>query len=104
MAGAGVEVGLGVVLWSLVLVADEESDGRAECDTMLYARLEVHEVLLVSLAAQRIGVVRSKGAGLRECGHAHRSGQVALSGSPSAQLDLDVLCGEGQTLVLLARE
>ncbi len=49
VAGAGVEVRFRIVLRPLVLVADEEPDGGPEGDTVLDARLEVHEVLFVSL-------------------------------------------------------
>ena len=49
MTRARVEIGLGVVLGPLVLVADEQADGRAQRDPVFDARLEVDEVFLVPL-------------------------------------------------------
>lgn len=45
----GEEISLGVVVRSLVLVVNEESDRRAESDTMLGTRLDVDRVELGSL-------------------------------------------------------
>ena len=49
MARPGVEVGLRVVLRPLVFVANEEPDGRPEGNAVLNPRLQLDEVLLVSL-------------------------------------------------------
>lgn len=58
VAGAGVEVRLGVVLRPLVLVADEQADGRPEGDTVLDAGLEMHEVLFISLEKGALNMPR----------------------------------------------
>lgn len=96
VARAGVEVGLGVVLGSLVLVADEQPDGRAKGDAVLCPGLEVDEVLFVSLW-------RRSGCYLhRRLSSAHKtthgSSEVALTGPPPAQLHLDVLGGQREAL------
>lgn len=69
--GARVEVGLGVVVGALVLVADLEGDRRAEGDTVLDTGVDDDKVLLVT-----------------------RSGQVGLAGTTASELGLDVSLDE----------
>ena len=77
MARARVEVRLGVVLWPLVLVPDEEPDRRAERDAVLDAGLQLHKVLFVSL--QSVGRGRAfRHAGRKNTGGRGRTGVVRL--------------------------
>lgn len=55
MTGSRVQVRLGIVMRSLILVVDEETDGRSERDAILGSRLDVDEVVLVSL---QVGISR----------------------------------------------
>lgn len=57
----GVEISLGIIMRALILVLDEESNRRAQCHAVLNTRLEVNEILLVTLfAVQTISSGRRK--------------------------------------------
>lgn len=91
-----VEVGLGVVVRALVLVADEEADRCAERDAVLDARLDRDLVVLVALrecegreSASRQGEAASQWAA--EAGLMHGRREVALAGPPPSKLLLDHL-------------
>lgn len=71
VGGARIEVGLGVVVGTLVLVADLEGDRCAEGDTVLDTGVDDDKVLLVT-----------------------RSGQVGLAGTTASKLGLDVSLDE----------
>ena len=62
---------IGVIVWSLILVADKHSDGSAEGDAELGAGLDLDLVLLISRCCDR-----------------------GLTGSSSSHLGLDVGLGE----------
>jgi hypothetical protein len=94
--GARVEVRLGVVVRALVLVVDEEADGRAEGDAVLDAGLDVDEILFVTLPSP---VCEWEWSRVGECWVAYGSGQVALAGAATAELGLDVGLGEDKALV-----
>lgn len=49
MTRAGVQISFGVVLGSVIFVLHEQTDWRAQSHTMLSTRLDVNEILLVSL-------------------------------------------------------
>lgn len=49
MARPRVEVGLGIVVRALIFVLDKETNGCAQGDAMFDTRLDVDEILLVSL-------------------------------------------------------
>lgn len=49
MGGTRVEIGLGVIVGTLVFVLDEQCNGCSEGHAMLQARLEVDKVLFRSL-------------------------------------------------------
>jgi hypothetical protein len=57
MARARVEIGLGIVVRSLVLVLDEQTDRRAECYAMLDTRLELYEIFFVALSIRSSVIV-----------------------------------------------
>lgn len=54
MARTGIEVGFRVVMWAVILVLYEETNGCAESDTMLDARLDMDEVLLIPLCGTTV--------------------------------------------------
>jgi hypothetical protein len=49
VAWARVEIGLGVIVRSLILILDEETDRCSKGDTLFSARLQLYKVLLVPL-------------------------------------------------------
>ena len=50
VTGPGVEIGLSVIVRPLVLILDEEANGGSESDPVLCARLNLHEIFLISLS------------------------------------------------------
>lgn len=50
MAGAGVQVGLGVVPGALVLILDKKTNGGTESYALLDAGLELNKIFLVALS------------------------------------------------------
>lgn len=90
-------VGLGVVVGTLVLVLDDETDGGTEGDTSLDTRLDGDGVGLVTLKGGR-----KKGSGLYLesplFSRTDGSGESTLSGATAGHLRLDVGVGEGHTL------
>lgn len=94
MRWARVKVSLGVIVGPLVFVFHKEAYGCAESHFTLDARLDLNKVFLVALW---VGVHRRKPAGTT-VRWTHGSGQVALSGSASTELGLDVLCSEAHSL------
>lgn len=84
-----VKIGLGIVLWTMILVLDEETDWCAESDTVLNPRLNMHQIFFVSLEIEhaliRITMV------IGEIG-TYGGSEIALSWPTSAELDLDILC------------
>ena len=60
MTRTRVQVRLGVILGSLVLIPHNKSNGRAQRNSMLYSGLDMHKVLLVSLSTSRQAVGGNK--------------------------------------------
>ena len=52
VARARVEVCLRVVFWTLILVSDEEPDGRSESNSMFDSGLDLDQILFVSLSVE----------------------------------------------------
>jgi hypothetical protein len=88
MARTRVQVRLGIIVGPLIFVLYEETNRRAERDSHLRTRLEVYSVLLVPLNEnnQYIGCKNDRN------GESYRGGEVGLTRSASAELNLDI-CG-----------
>jgi hypothetical protein len=89
MRWSGVEISLGVVVGSVVFVVDEETDWCTESNTVLSSRLDVDSVVLGSLSV-------SEASG--RLVYTYSSGQITLSRSSPAQLNLDIFLGQFQSL------
>lgn len=69
MAGAGVQVGLGVVPGALVLILDKKTNGGTESYALLDAGLELNKIFLVALSKMMMWAdvnVMMQGKSLRE--------------------------------------
>ena len=65
MARSGIEVGLGVIMWTLILIFYQETNGSTQSEAVLYSRLEVDKILLISLKWMNI-CVRNFRSGMDE--------------------------------------
>lgn len=92
MAGPGIQVCLGVIVRSLVLVFDEQSDGRAQRHAVFDPGLDADEVFLVALSIGYLCDPRTAGE------VTYWTGQIALPGSSPAQLHLDVSIAQREAL------
>ena len=83
VAGAGVEVGFGIVVRALIFVLDKKTDGSSKSDAMLSARLKLDEILFVPLARGFSDACGCWGNG------SYRGSKITLSRTAAAELHLD---------------
>lgn len=97
---------LGVIVWSLILVVNHQSDGCAEGHTVFGARLNVYRVefgplnrdtgqprLSLSFVSNRVPI-GDKGEGSGP----YSSGEITLARTSTTQLHLNILLGQVQSL------